>query len=172
MASSSQSGAPVPSEYLRRRTGQLSGCGPGTAACPAPAGRTRVRLSPCPAADRSPMTDPGPTTQLTRTERLDRLPFTRTHGKLLTGSGVGWALDAMDVGLISFVIAQLAVQWQLSNTELGLIASIGFVGMSVGAALGGLLADRLGRRQVFALTLLIYGLATGASALAGGIAVL
>src|SRR5690625_3221638 len=94
MASSSQSGAPVPSEYLRRRTGQLSGCGPGTAAGPALAGRTRVRLSPCPAADRGPMTDPGPTTQLTRTERLDRLPFTRAHGKLLGASGVGWALDA------------------------------------------------------------------------------
>lgn len=107
-----------------------------------------------------------------RTERLDRLPFTRRHGRLLTGSGIGWALDAMDVGLISFVIAQLAVQWNLTDSERGLIASIGFVGMSVGAALGGLLADRLGRRQVFALTLLIYGLATGASALAGGLIIL
>src|SRR5699024_9680253 len=97
MASSSQSGAPVPSDYLPRRTGQLSGCGPGTAASPALAGRTRVRLSPCPAADRGPMSAPGPTTQLTRTERLDRLPFTRAHGKLLGASGVGWALDAMDV---------------------------------------------------------------------------
>ena len=28
---------------------------------------------------------------LTRGERLDRLPFTRRHGTLLTGSGVGWA---------------------------------------------------------------------------------
>lgn len=112
------------------------------------------------------------TSSPSRTERLDRLPFTRRHGRLLTGSGIGWALDAMDVGLISFVIAQLAVQWNLTDSERGLIASIGFVGMSVGAALGGLLADRLGRRQVFALTLLIYGLATGASALAGGLIIL
>ena len=35
--------------------------------------------------------------------RLDELPFTRRHLRLLTGSGVGWALDAMDVGLISFI---------------------------------------------------------------------
>ena len=105
-------------------------------------------------------------------ERLDRLPFTRRHLKVLTGSGIGWALDAMDVGLISFVIAALAAQWQLTGGETAWIASIGFVGMAVGASLGGLLADRFGRRQVFALTLLVYGIATGASALAGGLAVL
>src|SRR5690625_1690653 len=172
MASSSQSGAPVPSEYLRRRTGQLSGCGPGTAAGPALAGRTRVRLSPCPAADRGPMTDPGPTTQLTRTERLDRLPFTRAHGKLLGASGVGWALDAMDVGLISFIMAALGAEWALTDAEKSWIGSIGFVGMAIGASVGGLLADRFGRRQIFALTLLVYGLATGLSAASAGLAML
>ncbi|MCK0111700.1 MFS transporter [Ornithinimicrobium sp. F0845] len=109
---------------------------------------------------------------LTRSERLDRLPFTRKHGRLLTGSGIGWALDAMDVGLISFIMAALAAEWNLSQTEQSWLASIGFVGMALGASLGGLLADRIGRRSVFALTLLVYGLATGASALAGGLAVL
>ncbi|UZN03016.1 MFS transporter [Cellulomonas sp. S1-8] len=104
--------------------------------------------------------------------RLDGLPVTRRHVRLLVGSGVGWMFDAMDVGLISFVIAQLAVVWGTDATSLGWVASAGFVGMAVGAALGGLLADRIGRRQVFALTLLVYGVATGASALAGSIAVL
>src|SRR5688572_21985496 len=109
---------------------------------------------------------------LTRAERLDRLPFTREHGRLVVGSGLGWALDAMDVGLISFVMAALAVQWQLSPTELSWIGSIGFVGMALGATLGGLLADRFGRRQVFATTLLIFGLATGAAALSWSVAAL
>lgn len=112
---------------------------------------------------------PGP---LTRAERLDRLPFTRQHTKLIVGSGIGWALDAMDVGLISFVMAALAVQWKLDPTTLSVIGSIGFAGMAIGASLAGLLADKLGRRQVFALTLLIYGVATGASALATGVGVL
>lgn len=115
------------------------------------------------------MTD---TEQLTRAQRLDRLPFTKKHAKLLLGSGVGWALDAMDVGLIAFVMAALTVQWQLDKTTLSWIASIGFAGMALGATLGGLLADRIGRRQTFALTLLVYGIATGASALAGSVAVL
>ncbi|GAB3623579.1 MFS transporter [Mariniluteicoccus endophyticus] len=113
----------------------------------------------------------GPQT-LTRSERLDRLPFSGAHRNLLVGSGIGWALDAMDVGLISFVMAALAKEWVLDKGTLGLIGSIGFVGMAIGASLGGLLADKFGRRQVFALTLLVYGLATGASALAGSVAVL
>jgi len=98
-------------------------------------------------------------------ERLDRLPFTRLHTKLLVGSGLGWALDAMDVGLISFIIVALRHIWDISNATAGWIASAGFIGMALGASLGGLLADKVGRRQVFALTLLVYGLATGASAL-------
>lgn len=105
-------------------------------------------------------------------ERLDSLPFGRAHLRVLFGSGLGWALDAMDVGLISFIIAALAQQWQLDKGETGLIASIGFAGMAIGASLGGLLADRYGRRQVFAATLLVCGLATGASALVGGIGLL
>ena len=109
-------------------------------------------------------------TGLSRSERLDRLPFTREHGRLVAVSGVGWALDAMDVGLISFVMAALAVQWGLDGTTLSWVAAIGFVGMAIGAALGGLMADRIGRRQVFAVTLLVYGLATGAAALSWSVA--
>ena len=109
---------------------------------------------------------------LTRTQRLDELPYTRKHNKLLFGSGVGWALDAMDIGLISFIMAALAQEWSLTGGELSLLGSVGFVGMAFGASLGGLLADRIGRRQVFALTLLVYGVATGLSALSGGLAVL
>jgi MFS transporter, putative metabolite:H+ symporter len=109
---------------------------------------------------------------LTRSERLDRLPFTREHGRLVLGSGVGWALDAMDVGLISFVMAALAQQWGLSSSTLSWVASVGFIGMALGASLGGLLADRFGRRQVFAVTLLVYGLATGAAALSWSVGAL
>lgn len=118
------------------------------------------------------MTDADTRAGATLSDRLDRLPFTRRHLRVLTGSGLGWALDAMDVGLISFIIAALAAQWSLQPYETAWIASIGFVGMAIGASVGGLLADRFGRRQVFAVTLLVYGLATGASALVSGLAAL
>ena len=112
------------------------------------------------------------TTTLSRSHRLDRLPVTKKHTKVLFGSGVGWALDAMDVGLISFIMAALVAHWGLSPGQASWLASIGFVGMALGATFGGLLADKIGRRQVFALTLLVYGLATGASAMATGLGML
>ncbi len=113
-------------------------------------------------------------TSLSRAARLDRLPFTREHGRLVGGSGLGWALDAMDVGLISFVMAALVAQeqWGVTPTQVSWIGSIGFVGMAIGATLGGLLADRVGRRQVFALTLLVFGVATGAAALSWSVGAL
>ena len=109
---------------------------------------------------------------ISRTERLDRLPVTGKHKRLLFGSGIGWALDAMDVGLISFIMAALAVHWGITPTQSSWLASVGFIGMALGATFGGLLADKFGRRHVFALTLLVYGLATGASALATGLTLL
>ena len=108
----------------------------------------------------------------TRSQRLDALPWTRKHSRLLGGSGIGWALDAMDVGLISFVIAQLAVVWKADAAQLSWVASAGFLGMAIGAGVGGLLADKLGRRQVFALTLLVYGVFTGFSALSWSVGAL
>lgn len=110
--------------------------------------------------------------EMTRTDRLDRLPWTGKHSKLLFGSGVGWALDAMDIGLISFIMVAVVAEWQPSQLGLSVLSSIGFVGMAVGASLGGLLADRLGRRQVFALTMLVYGILTGLSALSTGLVML
>jgi putative MFS transporter len=106
----------------------------------------------------------------TRSARLDRLPFTPLHRRLVVIAGAGWAMDAMDVGLISFVMASLAVQWSLDGATLSWIGSVGFVGMALGASLGGSVADRVGRRFVFAATLLIYGVATGAAALSWSVA--
>ncbi|HWK20151.1 MAG TPA: MFS transporter [Microbacteriaceae bacterium] len=100
------------------------------------------------------------------------MPWSSRHTRLLVGSGLGWALDAMDVGLVSFVVAALVEQGFATTAERPLILSIGFAGMAIGAALGGLLADRLGRRSVFAITLLIFGVATGLTALAWSVAAL
>ena len=108
----------------------------------------------------------------TRAERMGRLPYTRKHTRVMLGSGTGWALDAMDVGLISFVGLAIATQWDLSRTEQSWLLSIGFVGMALGATFGGMLADRYGRRTVFAATLVVYGLATGASAFVNTLAAL
>lgn len=103
---------------------------------------------------------------LSRNARLDRLPFNAAHRKLLVASGIGWAFDAMDVGLVSFVVAAIAADphFNLNATEKSWVLSIGFVGMAIGAALGGCFADRVGRKTVFTATLVIFGLANAGMA--------
>lgn len=103
---------------------------------------------------------------LSRNARLDRLPFNAAHRKLLVASGVGWAFDAMDVGLVSFVVAAIAADphFNLNATEKSWVLSVGFVGMAIGAALGGYFADRVGRKTVFTATLVIFGLANAGMA--------
>lgn len=104
--------------------------------------------------------------------RLDGLEVGPFHRRMVLASGLGWAFDAMDVGLISYIIVVLGKEWGLSVTQLGLVVSIGFAGMFVGALGSGFLSDRFGRRAVFQATLLIYSIATGLSALAWGLGAL
>ncbi len=102
----------------------------------------------------------------TLSQRLDELPLTREHWRIVLLSGLGWMFDAMDVGLVAFVLVSLGRDWNLSRTELGLVASAGFLGMFVGALFAGRLADRYGRRTLFLANLLFYSGGTFLSALA------
>lgn len=101
------------------------------------------------------------------TSRLERIPVSGFHYRLLTMAGMGWMFDAMDTGLIAFVLPVLAKAWALSPAQVGYIGSVGLLGMAAGAVVSGWAADRYGRKNVFATTLLIYSVATGLCAFAG-----
>ncbi len=100
------------------------------------------------------------------TSRLDAVPLNRFHWKLLLVSGLGWMFDAMDVILISFLLAPIGKEFALEAPQRGLVVSAGFVGMFVGAAVSGRLADRYGRKGVFQVTLVIFSIGSVLSALA------
>ncbi|QHZ48250.1 MFS transporter [Bacillus sp. NSP9.1] len=84
--------------------------------------------------------------------------------KLLGIAGLGWLFDAMDVGILSFIIAALHAEWNLSPEEMSWIGSVNSIGMAVGAFVFGLLADRVGRKHVFMITLLFFSVGSGLSA--------
>ncbi|MGE6226938.1 MFS transporter [Paenibacillus chitinolyticus] len=92
--------------------------------------------------------------------------------KLLFSAGLSWLFDAMDVGIISFIVAALTVHWKLSAGQVGVLTSLNSVGMAFGAAIAGYLADRYGRKSVLVWTLLIFSAASGLSALAASFTVL
>jgi len=56
-------------------------------------------------------------------------------------AGLGWMFDAMDIGLLSFVLVALAQEWGLSQGQVGVAISIGLFGMFVGAAVSGSLFE-------------------------------
>lgn len=88
-----------------------------------------------------------------------------SRNKLLRVAGVGWMFDAMDVGILSFVIAALVVDWNLTPQQAGWIGSMNSIGMAVGALLFGVLADKVGRKKIFMWTLILFSVASGLSAL-------
>ncbi len=96
----------------------------------------------------------------------------RLHWNILLLTGIGWMFDAMDVGLVSFVMPAIQKEWSLSPSQLGMLGSIGMVGMGFGAAAAGMLADRWGRRTVIVFTLVLYGVATGLAGLSTGLMML
>jgi MFS family permease len=100
--------------------------------------------------------------------RLDTAGWNRAHTAITAALGIGWLLDAFEVTIVNNVISALRDLWRLTNLEASWILSIWFVGIMIGAYLFGYLADRFGRRRLFLLTLLLYGLFTFLTAFAWG----
>jgi putative MFS transporter len=98
--------------------------------------------------------------------RLDRIPLNRFHWRLLVVAGFGWMFDAMDVILIAFLLTPIRNEFKLDATQTGFVASAGFVGMFLGAAIAGRIADRIGRKTVFQVTLVLFSFGALLSAFA------
>ncbi|WP_214096450.1 MFS transporter [Candidatus Methylacidithermus pantelleriae] len=90
--------------------------------------------------------------------RLDRLPWSVFHLKLVLALGITWVLDGLEVTLVGTMgaVLQRPDTLGLSGEEIGAAASAYVTGAVVGALFFGYLTDRLGRKRMFFLTLAIY----------------
>ena len=89
--------------------------------------------------------------------RLERLPMTGYQRSLFGIIATAWFFDSMDLGLMTFVLGSIKAEFGLSATQAGLLASSSFLGMFLGAAIAGLLADRFGRKPVFQVSMIFWG---------------
>ena len=99
--------------------------------------------------------------------RLDRLPWSRFHWLVVIGLGTVWILDGLEVTIVGSIGARLIAPHSgvgLNAGTLGSAAATYVAGACVGALLFGQLTDRFGRRRLFMLTLLLYVVATVATA--------
>lgn len=98
--------------------------------------------------------------------RLERLPMTAYQRGLFVIIATAWLFDSIDLGSLTFVLGSIRTTFALSQAEAGLLSSMSFAGMFVGAAVAGIAADRFGRKPVFQLSMIVWGLGSLGCALA------
>lgn len=76
--------------------------------------------------------------------------------KLLLLIGTAWLFDALDVALLSFIMPVIKQSWQLSASQMGAVSAVTSLGMMIGALGCGYLADKVGRKPVLIMTLLLF----------------
>jgi len=89
--------------------------------------------------------------------RLERLPMTGYQRSLFGIIATAWFFDSMDLGLMTFVLGSIKAEFGLTAAQAGMLASSSFLGMFLGAAIAGLLADRFGRKPVFQVSMIFWG---------------
>jgi MFS family permease len=104
--------------------------------------------------------------------RLDRLPWSRWHWRVVVALGVAWVLDGLEVTLVGSLggVLQRLGTLGLSASQAGLAGPLCIGGAVAGALAFGRMADRLGRKKLFLLTLAVYLAATFATAFSPGFA--
>jgi MFS family permease len=118
------------------------------------------------------MTIPAPTGAIRSLipARLDRLRWSPFHSRLVMALGVAWVLDGLEITIAGSVGGALgrADTLSMSSTAIGAVATVYLVGEVVGALVFGRLSDRLGRRSLFMVTLAVYLMGSGLTALTAG----
>ena len=99
--------------------------------------------------------------------RLDRLPWSRFHWLVVCALGITWILDGLEVTLVGSLAGAISgsPRLRLTEAEFGLTASFYLGGAVIGALFFGWLTDKLGRKKLFTITVLIYLVATALSGL-------
>lgn len=106
---------------------------------------------------------------------LEELEFEETgvtrkeRWKITWASIIGYAMDGLDVLILSFAMAAIVSEFGLTLGEGGLIATYTLIGTVLGGYLFGIFADYFGRVHTFSLTIIIFSIFTGACAFADNV---
>lgn len=97
--------------------------------------------------------------------QIDRSPLNKRQKGLIFAAMLGTMLEFFDFFIIAYVVTMIAQPWGLNTGETGFLLISAGASSILGSLFFGWLADKIGRRQVFMATVLIFSLATGAMAL-------
>ncbi|MBY8824480.1 MFS transporter [Sphingomonas colocasiae] len=92
--------------------------------------------------------------------RFERLPFTAYQRRIALILVSCFAIDAVDLAMLSYLLAPVSHDLGLSQAEAGLAASSVFAGVGIGATIAGILCDTYGRRKILVYTMYLWGVAS------------
>ena len=103
--------------------------------------------------------------------RMDSLPWSGWHMRIITALGTSWLLDGLEVTLVGSLSGILESKngLGLTDPQVTSAATIYLAGAVIGALFFGHLTDRLGRRKLFLITLATYSIATIGTAFSHGL---
>src|SRR6202161_4122573 len=102
--------------------------------------------------------------------RIDRLPWSRFHTRLVVALGIAWILDGLEITIAANVGPDLTLHDTL-NLGAGAVPDIAWwylIGEVIGALFFGHLSDKLGRKNLFTITLGVYLIGSGLTAATPG----
>jgi PHS family inorganic phosphate transporter-like MFS transporter len=102
-------------------------------------------------------------------EVLDSAALSEFHRRAVLVSGAGFFTDAYDLFVIGTVATLVSVQWHLGTTQTSFVSGAAILGAFFGAVTFGRLADRIGRKKVYAVVAAVMILGALSSALANGL---
>ena len=88
---------------------------------------------------------------------INRHPFSKYQWMILALCFVTVAMDGFDTAIIGFIASDLVQEWGVQKSDLGPVMSAALVGLAVGALTAGPMADRIGRKKVLVLSILVFG---------------
>ncbi|WP_144161150.1 MFS transporter [Paraburkholderia sp. BCC1885] len=104
--------------------------------------------------------------------RLDRLPMSGFHRRIMWLIGIGMFFDGFDIYVASTVLGATLKSGFSTLGQNALFVSLTFLGMMLGSLATGFLGDRYGRRFTYQTNLMLFGVASLGAALAPNMAVL